>query len=61
MKAATIMQDRSIMVLARGKVPGMKEQIGTILLQFDVVKSAGRMVLRLREGILKMFPSVFPR
>jgi hypothetical protein len=48
-KCAEVMNDGSIAVIARGRTSGMKMQVSTIVLRFDVVHNAnGKITLTMR-------------
>lgn len=56
------MKDGSIAVVARGRTPGMKMQVSTIVLRFDIVHDANKkMTLTMRKEIQLMFPTIFCR
>lgn len=61
-KCAEVMNDGSIAVIARGRTSGMKMQVSTIVLRFDVVHNAnGKITLTMRQHIQLMFPTIFCR
>jgi|LakMenE18May11ns_1017448.scaffolds.fasta_scaffold8767335_1 hypothetical protein len=56
------MNDGSIAVVARGRTPGMKMQVTTIVLRFDIVHLPnGKMSLTMRRDIQLLFPTIFCR
>ena len=60
-KGATVIQDHSIIVIARGKIPNTDEFTSTLLLTFDVQMLKGKYALILRPNFKRVFPNVFPR
>jgi len=59
-KCATVMDDDSIMVCARGRHPGMKEAVSTLFLRFKVIQNGENYTLEMSE-VQRCFPTVFPR
>ena len=60
-KCATVMDDGSIAVVARGRTVGMKMQVSTIILRFDVKFLDGHWTLHMRNDVAKAFPTIFCR
>jgi hypothetical protein len=60
-KCATVMEDGSIAVVARGRTEGMKMQVSTIILRFDVKFADGKWILTMREKVDIAFPTIFCR
>ena len=60
-KSAEVMPDNSIVVLARGRLLGMREAITTLFLRFDVSKVDGEYKLTMRDKVERAFPTIFPR
>jgi hypothetical protein len=61
-KCAEVMNDGSIAVVARGRTPGMKMQVTTLVLRFDVDHLPnGKMSLRRRPEPQLLFPTIFCR
>ena len=62
MKSACIAKDDSILVVCRGRVPDMREQVALLILRFDVFKKrSGQYILKRNPQILRAFPTIFPR
>ena len=60
-KCAEVMNDGSIAVVARGRTPGMKMQVSTIVLRFDVEYSGLRWKMKMRPHVQLLFPTIFCR
>jgi len=63
MKSACIDADDSILLVCRGRVPDMREQVALLILRFHVLKSNkdGNYKLKRDPVILRGFPTIFPR
>ena len=56
------MGDGSIAVVARGRTNGMKMQVTTIVLRFDVVYGGGKLwTMTMRKNVQLLFPTIFCR
>ncbi len=60
-KCAVVMPDNSIAVVARGRYPGMREAVSTLILRFDPFEEAGVFKLKMRAHVERCFPTIFPR
>lgn len=60
-KCATVMDDDTIMVCARGRYPGMKEAVSTLFLRFKVIKLGDAPYKLQMIEVQRCFPTVFPR
>lgn len=60
-KCAQVMGDGSIAVVARGRTPGMKMQVTTIVLRFDVEYSDLKWKMKMRPQVQLLFPTIFCR
>ena len=60
-KQACVHQDGTIIVTGRGRLKQMKEQIGFLVMRFDVIFAGGRWSLRMQPVVLQAFATIFPR
>ena len=60
-KSALMLNDNSIGVVARGRIPNMREAISWMLLRFDVHEIDGKFALVMREKVHRAYPTIFPR
>jgi hypothetical protein len=60
-KCAVVMSDNSIAVIGRGRFPGMREAVSTLILRYDVHEEGGAYKLVMREKVERCFPTIFPR